>query len=296
MNILVTGGSGFIGTHLRKKLIAHGHTVVNVDIRNPEDGEAYLYADVAQRVTPLYNAFKKHRFDVVYHFAARTSVPFSVKFPTEDARVNVLGTLNLLELCKEFGAKLIFAGTAASYGVATSLPVDESAPLAPQSPYGVSKTAAEAYIRQSDVRYTICRFANVYGIGGQGLIPKYVNHAVRELPGMLFGDGTQTRDYIYVKDLTAALIKCIDHGDGETLNLSTSEPHSVNDVIDAVRERFPQFDIKMEPVPRPGDLPESQLSNERAKRVLGWEPVYTLQTGITDMLLGLRQQMVLERE
>lgn len=298
MNILVTGGSGFIGTHLRESLQALGHKTTNYDIREPVDAtyDVFAFGDISNNTHSLRSLFKRSDFSVVFHLAAQTSVPYSVNNPTADARTNIIGTLNLLEVCQEFGVKLIFASTAASYGNPANLPILEETPLDPLSPYGVSKVACEGYIRNSGVPHTILRFGNVYGNGGDGVVRRFLLHAFNGRPVYVYGSGEQTRDFIYVKDLVDALIKCIDKGDGLTLNLSTSTVTSVNGVLDVLRERFPKLQVIRDYEKRPGDVEDSLMSNELARTELGWQPAYGLSAGIADMLLEPRAQWLLERE
>jgi UDP-glucose 4-epimerase len=203
MNILVTGGSGFIGTHLIKALYKEGHKITNVDIKNMSDGHKHLigyrYADIASSHHDLFHIFKEGQFDVCYHLAAQTSVPHSIKFPMADARSNIMGTLNIIEMCRLFDVKMVFASTAAVYGTPKELPLKEDATLNPESPYGVSKMSCEQYIKMGGIEYTILRFANVYGCDGGGVVSTFLFDAMNDIPLMINGDGSQTRDFIYVK-------------------------------------------------------------------------------------------------
>lgn len=293
MKVLVTGGSGFIGTHLREALREAGHTCVNYDIRDADDGDPFIFGDISTNFHRIKKVFREEAFDIVFHLAAQTSVPVSVQNPAHDARTNVMGTLGIIELCRDFGVKLVFASTAAVYGPPRRLPLLECDPSEPVSPYGISKAACESYIKAALTDYTIVRFANVYGVKSTGIIATFLERAQDGLPLRVYGNGTQTRDYIYVKDLVRALIQCIDKAGGLTLNLSTQVPESVNGVIEAVRVHYPQVQVIRGLDVRPGDVPDSLMSNNHAKRELDWAPAYSLADGIRDML---QEQSVLERE
>lgn len=293
MKVLVTGGSGFIGHYLIQQLKALGHKVRNLDIRQPINPyhagfDCWVFTDITS-YPYLYQQWRLFRPDIVFHLAAQTSVPESIRFPEHDARTNIIGTLNVIELCKELGTKkLIFASTAATYGEPKYLPIDEDHILDPGSPYGISKLAGESYIRtvlgESTVDFTILRFANVYGWGGEGVIPIFLQSALKGEPIYIYGSGRQTRDFIYVKDLVSALIKCIEQGNGHTLNLSTETMTSLLELVDIMRGVL-QKDIEVHRRPvRKGDVEDSFMSNRKAKEVLGWSPQYTLRDGLLDML------------
>ena len=296
MNILVTGGAGFIGSHLVDGLVEAGHHVVVVDnlstgCREHVHDQAVFYEmDILQK-DELARIFADGAFDIVFHEAAQTLVPYSMEHPREDAELNIMGLLNVLELCRQFGVKkFLFSSSAAVYGDNVQVPLAENTPLQPTSFYGLTKVTAEKYIQMyHDVfglSYAILRYSNVYGeraeVGGEGgVINVFAKRAARDMDITVYGDGSQSRDYIYVGDIANGIVCALttEQAD-EVYHLSTGRESSLLDVLAELRrasgkELTPNFART-----RSGDIYRSVLSNEKARRLLGWEPYMKLKDGI----------------
>ncbi|EGK10688.1 UDP-glucose 4-epimerase [Desmospora sp. 8437] len=298
MKVLVTGGAGFIGSHIVDQLLEKGHQAVVVD--NLSTGEEeYLRPDL-----PFYRmdiqdegidrVIGEEQPDAVIHQAAQSQVTRSIEDPLGDARTNILGTIRLLESCRRHGvAKIIYASSAAIYGNPQYLPIDEQHPLSPLSPYGISKGTPEEYIRAyhslHGLSFTIFRYANVYGIrqvphGEGAVISIFIDRLLRDLPLTIHGDGEQTRDYIYVEDVARANVAALARGDGETLNLGTGVNTSLNDLVKTM-EKISGRKLEVNYGPnRPGDIKYSYFNIDRVKSVLNWDPITDLETGLTRTL------------
>jgi UDP-glucose 4-epimerase len=294
MKVLVTGGAGFIGSHIVDHLINRGDQVVVVD--NISTGkeeqihpEASFYR-VDLTSPQLLEVFEKEKPEVVIHQAAQIDVQTSVLDPITDANINIIGTIHLLEASRKTGVrKVIYASSAAIYGNPAYLPIDEQHPIQPLSGYGVSKYTPEHYLSVYHslygLEYTILRYANVYGLrqephGEGGVISIFINKVITDQTMRIFGDGEQTRDYIYVEDVARANLAATTHGNGEVLNIGTGVSTSLNEII----EMFNTITGKKIPVEygpeRPGDIKHSYFNNEKARSVLAWEPQVTLLEGL----------------
>ncbi len=302
--ILVTGGAGFIGSNLVDSLIALGHELVVVD--NLSSGKkSYLnpsakFYKIDICSNKLSKVFAKEKFDYVYHLAAQIDVRRSVANPAYDNKINVLGGLNVLECCRKFKvAKIIFASTGgAIYGEGEEIPSTEYTPTYPLSPYGINKLALEKYLnfyyQVYGLNYTILRFANVYGPrqfkGGEaGVIAIFVDNAIAKKPSVMYGDGSQTRDFVFVLDVVSALIKAKSIDCRGEINISYGKETSLLSVIDkielALGEKI-KIDIAEAKL---GEQKRSCLSRTRAQAVLDWEPSYDLETGIAKTIDWARQ-------
>lgn len=297
MNILVTGGAGFIGSHLVRKLLSMGHDVLVVDdlrggLRtNVSEGAGFVCLDINS--PSLLDIMDRGRFQAVVHLAAQTCVDVSIKDPYGDARDNVMGTVNVLECARKTGVqRVVFASSAAVYGdpPETDLPLSEDYRLSPLSFYGLSKATIESYLRLYHkwygLEYVVLRFANVYGeraeVGGEGgVVNVFAKRAACDLDITVYGDGSQSRDYIYAGDIANGIVCALttEHTD-EVYHLSTGREASLLDVLAELRrasgkELTPNFART-----RSGDIYRSVLSNEKARRLLGWEPYMKLEDGI----------------
>lgn len=294
MKVLVTGGAGFIGSHIVDRLLDEGHQVVVVD--NLSTGEeGYLrpngsFYRMNIQDEEIEGVFCEERPDAVIHQAAQSQVPSSIEDPIGDAQTNILGTLRLLEGCRRYGArKFIYASSAAIYGNPQYLPVDEEHPLSPLSPYGISKMTPESYIRAyrelHGLSFTIFRYANVYGIrqvphGEGAVISIFIDRLLRGQPLAIYGDGEQTRDYIYVEDIARANVMALEQGDGETFNLGTGVNTSLKDLVKTLEIiRGQKVEIEYGPE-RPGDIKYSYFNIEKVKTLLNWHPQTDLETGL----------------
>lgn len=304
MKVLVTGGAGFIGSHIVDLLVEAGCRVSVADnlstgrFENMNPRVNFYKIDIRDR--SLEEAVARETPEAVIHLAAQTDVQRSLRDPLADAEINILGTINLLNACAGCGVgKVVYASTAACYGNPSRLPVDVNHPIEPQSPYGVSKYTVENYLRVcrevSGINYTVLRFANVYGprqdaSGEGGVVAIFVDTLLRGESPCIFGDGEQTRDFIYVGDVAAASMAALRKGDGGTFNVSTGAGLSVNHLFQELKNITGS---RLEPVylpPRPGDITHSYLANKSTRTSLGWKPRCSLTDGLRETLAFYRGQ------
>lgn len=304
MKILITGGAGFIGSHVVDGYIKEGHEVIAVD--NLSSGKRSNLPKTVRlikmdiRDKRLEEIFKKERFDVLNHHAAQIDVRKSVGEPAYDAQVNVVGTINLLNFSRVYGVKkFIFASSGgAMYGDDVKLPVKEGTPENPLSPYGVAKKASEMYItcfnRLHKLDYTILRYANVYGPrqdpkGEAGVVAIFTSKMLRGIRPTIFGDGKQIRDYVYVKDVVQASLLSIKKDCPSIFNIGTGIPTSVSQLF---KKLASITNFKGEPIytsGRPGELLRSCLDSNRARSVLNWSPRWTIEDGLIETVRFFRR-------
>lgn len=295
MKILVTGGAGFIGSHVVDALIAAGHDVVVVD--NLSTGKehnlnprARLYK-IDLRDTHLIDVFNAERPEIVDHHAAQADVRKSVVDPVYDADVNILGTLNLLECARKTGVrKVIYISSGgAVYGEPVYLPCDEDHPVVPICPYGVTKHTIEHYLYLYKLiygmDYTILRYANVYGPrqdpeGEAGVVAIFTGRMLNGLPVAIFGSGEQQRDFVFVSDCARANVLALSQGSGTIYNLGCGRATSINEIFDELKHitEYPAG-ANYEPA-KAGETFRIYLNNQRAGRELGWQPAYSLEQGL----------------
>lgn len=295
MKVLVTGGAGFIGSHVVDKLIQEKCQVVIIDnlttglTENINPAAKFIELDV--RSSTLLNLFAIEKFDFVIHLAAQTMVHKSMESPYYDCDVNIAGTVNVLEACRQTNVKrIVFSSTAAVYGNVTELPVMETSRKAPTSFYGLSKLTCENYLSLYNeaygLEYVILRYANVYGErqgeGGEGgVISIFARHMSQDQPVVIFGDGSQTRDFIYVGDVANANYQSLLLQSGNRIfNISTQTETSVNTLIENIERVSGKTAIKSYNEKREGDIYKSSLSNELACKNLNWQPCVPLVEGL----------------
>ncbi len=301
--VLVTGGAGFIGSHIAEAYLGQGDDVWILD--NLSTGRRELVPDQAHFVEmsvsdpEVRNLFREVRFDLVNHHAAQIDVRASVADPTRDAETNLLGLLNIAEGALEVGtSKIVFVSSGGVvYGEPHEVPTPETAPKSPLSPYGVSKLGGEYYLnyyRQvRGLEYVALRYGNVYGPrqdpkGEAGVVAIFSTCLLNDEPLTIFGDGEQTRDYVFVRDivhanLTVSALPPLDGKgiDDHAFNVGTGHGTSVNrlaDLLEGIAGRRPGREYRGE---RPGELRHSTLRNERLG-AHGWAPGYTLEEGLRE--------------
>jgi UDP-glucose 4-epimerase len=298
MRILVTGGAGFIGSHIVDQCVALGHEVAVIDNLWEEGGgkeqnlnpEARFFrADITDDAA-LQSIFDEVRPEVVSHQAAQHSVAISTKNPQLDARVNVLGLLNVLTNCTRVGTrKIVFASSGATYGTPARLPIDEEVVQRPESPYGITKMVAEHYLRYwqeaNGLSYTALRYGNVYGPrqdpnGEAGVIAIFARRFLNHESVRIDWDGNQKKDYVFVGDVALANLLAIEHGDNDIFCLGTGGAASVNELYDALAAIIGYKPEIVRAPKRPGDIYLTYFDYQKAERILGWKPHTTLKVGI----------------
>lgn len=298
MRVLVTGGAGFIGSHIVDQCVAAGHEVAIVDNLWEEGGgktenlnaQATFYrADITDEAT-LARIFDEVRPEIVSHQAAQHSVAISTRNPQLDARVNVLGLLNVLTNCTRSGTrKIIFASSGATYGTPARLPIDEETPQHPESPYGITKMVTEHYLRYwqeaNGLTYTALRYGNVFGPrqdpnGEAGVIAIFAKRFLNHDSVRIDWDGEQQKDYVYVEDVARANLLSFEQGDNEIFCIGTGRGASVNELYH-ILEKITGYAPEITRAPkRPGDIYLAYFDSSKAARVLGWKPQETLEEGI----------------
>lgn len=297
LKVLVTGGAGFIGSHIVEQLLGQSIDVVAVDnlatgkLENLPVACKLYRVDIASG--DVDDVFRIERPTHVIHQAAQVNVSTSLKNPILDAETNILGTIRVFQAARHYGAsKIIFSSSAAVYGEPEYLGIDEQHRVNPLSPYGISKYSAELYLRNlgtAEIPFTILRYANVYGgrqdSAAEGGVVSIFSSKLRTLQSpYIYGDGTQTRDFVYVKDVAAANLAALTRGDNEVVNISTNIPTSVTQLF---AEMSSILRVSVEPTyqpPRTGDIVHSYLTNAKAKALLHWEPKFDLASGLEAFL------------
>lgn len=305
MKILVTGGAGFIGSHVVDAYVAEGHDVTVVDDLskgrkanlNPE--ARFLAMDV--RDPALDTLFAENRFDVVNHHASQIDVRRSVEDPHADASINILGALSLLEKSRAHGVRrFIFASSGgAIYGECGERGAREEDVPRPESPYGISKLAVEHYIRffgaVQRLPYTILRYANVYGPrqdprGEAGVITLFIDKILAGEAPTIYGSGAQVRDYVHVEDVVEANRAALRKGENQVFNIGTGVGTSVNELFEILSRHQPSLREPRHALARPGEVERSLLNAGKAAAVLGWKASRPLDAGLYETLLFFRRQ------
>jgi UDP-glucose 4-epimerase len=295
MKILVTGGAGFIGSHVVDAYLAAGHDVAVVDDlstgkRENVNPRARLYA-LDLRDSELGKVFATEKPDVVSHHAAKASVRESMVEPVLYADVNISGAVKLLELCRQHHVKkFIFASTGgALYGDPQYLPADEAHPIGPLDPYGVSKAAFEYYVplyrKYHGVGFTILRYANIYGprqdpYGEAGVVAIFSRRMLAGEQATINGSGEQERDFVYVGDVAQANVLALTKGDGGTFNIGTGIATSINDLFARLKAITGYTLPEAHGPAKVGEAFKIYLKADKARRELGWKPTIDLDSGL----------------
>ena len=312
MKALVTGGAGFIGSTLTDRLLVEGWDVDVVDdlstgnLGNLAEARAagsgrFSFHRMDIRSAAVTDLIAHRRPDVVYHLAAQADVRVSVARPAFDAEVNIIGTLNVCQGALAAGTrKVVFASSGGTiYGTPEHLPVREGHPQRPESPYGVAKKAAGDYLHYyrevHGLEYTALAFANVYGPrqdphGEAGVVSIFIGLLLDKRRATIYGDGKQTRDFVFVDDVVDALVRAADKGTGLVINIGTGVETSVNELYDAIAAAVGVNEPATHAPARAGELERSALDPGRAEIHLGWQPFTTLEDGIAATLEWFRAQ------
>jgi UDP-glucose 4-epimerase len=297
MKILVTGGAGFVASHIVDAYVADGHDVTVIDDlstgvkRNVNPKANFVPMDV--RDPNLITLFAKSKFEIVNHHAAQIDVRKSVQDPFLDASINVLGTLRLLDCCRTYGVrKFVFSSSGGTvYGECPDRPAREDDPMRPESPYGFSKATAETYIRfyglHYKLPYTVLRYGNVYGprqdpSGEAGVVAIFAGRMLDHDQVTIFGDGKQERDFVSVFDVVSANQAVLLKGENETINVGSGEALSVLKLFEQL-SKIAKSDKKPVFAPeRRGELRRNVLDVSKAQRVLGWKGARSLEKGLAE--------------
>ena len=309
--VLVTGGAGFIGSQLADRLLAEGHRVVSVDdlstgrIANLVDargyGKEFSFFNMDVRADGLASLFERHRPEVVFHLAAQAGVRPSLEDPVHDASVNIMGMLNVLEAAVHIGArKVVYAASGGTlYGEPRRLPVKESAATSsrPLSPYGVSKKVALDYLsyyqRYRGLDFTALGLGNVYGprqdpVGEAGVVAIFTSKMISGEAPVIFGDGNQTRDYVFIDDTVHAFVQAMDGGSGKLVNIGTGLETSVNHLYRLLSE-ITGFAGEPDHGPQPAaELRRIALDISAATSAIAWKPWTHLEDGLAETVAYLK--------
>ncbi len=305
MKILVTGGAGFIASHIVDAYLEQGHAVVIIDnlstgrIENVNPKAKFIKADIQDE--KIADIFKAEKFDVVNHHAAQMDVRRSVEDPIYDAKINALGLLNILQNCMKHGVKkVVFASSGgAIYGEQDYFPADENHKTQPYSPYGITKLIGEKYLffyaLTYGVKYTALRYANVYGPrqnphGEAGVVAIFATRLLRGEQPIINGTGEQTRDFVYVKDVVQANVLALKQTENDMLNIGTATETNINELYGVLNKLAgSNFDEKHGPA-KEGEQMRSVVDYGKAQRIMGWNPRYSLQQGLQETIDYFRAQ------
>jgi UDP-glucose 4-epimerase len=309
--VLVTGGAGFIGSHLADRLLAEGHRVISVDdlttgrIANLAEargyGKDFTFFNMDVRAEGLLPLFERHRPEVVFHLAAQSGVRPSLTDPAKDAGINIMGTINVLECATKVEArKVVYAASGGTlYGEPRRLPAKESSAQGshPMSPYGISKKVVLDYLgfyqRYRGLDFTACALGNVYGPrqdphGEAGVIAIFAQRMIAGEPVTIYGDGNQTRDYVFVDDVVHGFVQSMDRGSGKLVNIGTGLEASVNHLFRLLADIIGyEQEPDHGPLP-PGELRRIALDISRAPTAISWKPWTHLEDGLAETVAFLK--------
>lgn len=296
MRILVTGGAGFIASHVADGYISAGHDVAVLDdlsrgSRQNLNPEARFYRGDVRDADFVASVFAEERPEVLNHHAAQMDVRRGVREPLFDASVNILGSLNLLQSAIKHGCKrVIYVSTAgAAYGEPENMPVKEEDPIKPITPYGISKHTVEHYLftyaHLFGIGYVVLRYGNVYGPrqnsqGEAGVFAVFSEQMLAGIQPVIYGDGKKIRDYIFVADVVKANIAALERGDGDIFNIASGIGTTDQEIFELVRDLLGKREVRPNYVPvRPGEIEKIRLDISKAKRLLCWTPQIPIAEG-----------------
>ena len=294
MKVLVTGGAGFIGSHIVDTLIESGYEVIVVDNLSTGKKEYLndraIFYNLDLHSKQLESVFAKELPEFVIHEAAQVDVSISIHDPYFDAHANILGTIHLLELSRKYHVKkFIYSSSSAVYGETGDYSIQENSKIQPISFYGASKYTPEQYIQLYQqlygLPYTILRYANVYGPrqtpkGEGGVISIFIQKLLKKENPIIYGDGTQTRDFVYVKDVALANLLALTKGENQIFNVGLNKKTSINELFLLLSLLIPHSTTPIYKPFRSGDILYSRLDNQKAKELLGWQPKFDLFQGL----------------
>jgi len=305
MRILLTGGAGFIGSHVLRTYLEAGHEVVVVDDLSGGRREMvpfhvpFYRVDICDREA-IGDLIKKAKPDVINHHAGLVSVRQSQRQKQRYMQVNAMGTANVLWAAQSAGVrKIIYASSGgAIYGNDQKLPIQETASLAPVSPYGESKVLSEGLFMKEDERskFVILRYGNVYGPGqdpgrDNGVISIFAQDLLMGVKPRIYGDGSHMRDYVYVQDVAEANLKALEPGLTGVFNIGSGEGHRVKDVYDLIRDLVGTSKTPKHQDPNPYEVQDVVLDVSRAEAVLGWKARVGFEEGVTQTVMGMAARM-----
>jgi UDP-glucose 4-epimerase len=304
MKILVTGGAGFIGSHVADAFIEQGHEVVIVDnlsmgrMENVNPQAKFVNMNIQD--PQIAELFENEGFDVVNHHAAQMDVRLSVADPIFDAQNNIFGTINLLQAAQKNGVKkIIFISSGgAIYGEQDYFPADEEHPTRPLSPYGITKLTGEKYVQfyqhVYNLNFVILRYANVYGPrqnpkGEAGVVAIFSSRMLTGGQPVINGNGLQTRDYVFVRDVVNANLKALDYEESNYFNIGTGLETTVNELFHELNHLTNANAKEVHRAAQPGEQMRSVLNIEKAKKILNWTPQISLNEGLAKTVEYFKQ-------
>src|SRR4030042_2391546 len=292
---LITGGAGFIGSHLADELIKTGGRVIIVDNlsagkkENVNKKAVFYKRDILD--PKLAAIFKKERPDIIFHYAAQIDVRKSTKDPIGDAKINSLGTINFLENCRNLKVgEIIFASSVGVYGEPEFLPTKENHPLGPISPYPITKLTVEKYLsyyKSLGLDFAALRYSNIYGprqssSGEGGVVSIFINNLLNRKKSIIYGNGEQTRDFLYVADAVKAALLALKAPSGSIYNVGTGKETNINKLYKLISRNTGNAIHPKKVPPRFGEIKKSCLNSSKIKKELNWRPKWELEEGLKE--------------
>jgi UDP-glucose 4-epimerase len=303
--ILIVGGAGFVGSHLADRLITEGYSVAIVDnlssgVKKNVNNKARFYKiDICN--SEISDIFEKEKPKIVFHLAAQIDLRRSVENPIEDANINILGSLNVLDNCIKYKIeKIVFASSGgAIYGDADIIPTPEDYPEYPLSPYGINKLTVEKYLNYYykifGLPFVSLRFSNIYGPrqnskGEAGVVAIFCDKMLSKKQPIIYGNGEQTRDFVYVEDVVDALVLAINSKKIGIFNIGSTKETDINTIFEKIRKIMNSACEEVHIPAKIGEQKRSCLDCHRAKNELGWEPKYNLEKGLEETVKWFTDQ------